>query len=184
MVTSPKKVEGAILARMPDGYVMKIAFPQYRLRPCRIRSSVIRITNIESGKTTKAETELGEDISAIAVKSLENRKARIPAKAIARATTKYLANATAEKEYGGELAGDFVGLFGNIASVATEQADLRCWKTLPAEIRIGRCNVAPGNYRPVACLLNSAGRVVRKLTLDETSIKGEETKFLFFRTID
>jgi hypothetical protein len=172
---------------MPDGYVIKIAFPQYRLRHYNIRSSIIRLTDVETGKTTKAETELGENIAAIAVESLENRKVRIAAKAIARATAKYLSTKEAKriaKKEQGELAGDIVGLLGNIAAAVTEQADLRCWKTLPAEIRIGTCNVDPGRYKIVASLLNRAGRVVRQISLGETSLNAGEKKFFFFRTID
>jgi hypothetical protein len=184
---SPEKVAGAIYAPMPDGYVMKIVFPQYRLRPYNIRSSIIRLTDMETGKTTKAKTELGENIAAIAVESLENRKVRIAAKAIARATAKYLATKEAKriaKKEQGELAADFVGLLGNIAAAVTEQADLRCWKTLPAEIRIGTCNVDPGSYKIVASLLNRAGRVVRQISLGETTLNAGEKKFFFFRTID
>jgi hypothetical protein len=184
---SPEKVAGAIYAPMPDGYVMKIVFPQYRLRPYNIRSSIIRLTDMETGKTTKAKTELGENIAAIAVESLENRKVRIAAKAIARATAKYLATKEAKrtaKNEQGELASDIVGLLGNIVAAVTEQADLRCWKTLPAEIRIGTCNVDPGSYKIVASLLNKTGRVVRQISLGETTLNAGGKKFFFFRTID
>jgi hypothetical protein len=184
---SPEKIEDAIVAPMPDGYILKIAFPRYHLRPYNIRSSVIKATNLDSGNTTTAKTELGENIAAIAVKNLENRKVRIGVKAIARATAKYLAikeaKKAAQKEYG-DLAGNFAGLLGNIAAIITERADLRCWKTLPAEIRIGRSIVDPGNYKLDVSLLNKTGGVIRQLPLDEISIKRGEKKFIFFRTID
>jgi hypothetical protein len=184
---SPEKVEGAIVAPMPDGYVMKIAFPRYRLRPYCIRSSVIKVTNLDTGKTTGATTELGENIAALAVKNLENRRFRIAAKAIARATAKYLATREAKKgvqKDHGKLAGSLVGLLGNIASIITERADLRCWKTLPAEIRIGRCIVDPGNYKLVFFLLNKTGELIRQLPLHKISITRGEKRFVFFRTID
>lgn len=184
---SPEKVEDAIVARMPDGYIMKIAFPQYRLRPYHIRSSSIKVTNLDSGATTTAQTELGENIAAIALKNLENRKGRIAAKAIARATAKYLATKAAkeaaQKKQGGN-AGLVVGLLGNILSAATERADLRCWKTLPAEIRIGRCIVEPGNYKIDISLINETGEIIKQLPLQEMSLKKGEKKFVVFRTIE
>jgi hypothetical protein len=184
---SPEKVEGAIVAPMPDGYVMKIAFPQYRLRPYHVRSSVIKVTNLDTGKTKGATTELGENITALAVKNLKNRKFRIAAKAIARATVKYLATCEIKKgmqKDHGKLAGSVAALLGNIASIITERADLRCWKTLPAEIRIGRCIVEPGDYKLVVFLLNKTGELIRQVPLHNISITRGEKRFIFFRTIE
>ena len=184
---SPEKVEGAIVAPMPDGCVMKIAFPQYRLRPYHIRSSIITVTNLDTGEATKAATELGEHIAALAVKNLGNRRFRIAAKAIARATAKYIAikeaKKSVQKDYG-EGTGNFVGLLANIASIITERADLRYWKTLPAEIRIGRCIVDAGDYALDVSLLDNTGGLIRKLPLNKMSIKRGEKRFVFLRTID
>jgi hypothetical protein len=184
---SPEKIEGAIWAPMPDGYIMKIAFPEYRLRPYMIEGSTIRVTAADSGDLTLAQTELGENIAAIAMQSLKDRKLRIAAKAIARATAKYLAVKAAEdatrKEHGKEKA-DLVRLLGNISAIALEHADLRCWETLPAEIRIGKCTVPPGQYHLDLDLKSSAGTLVKQMALDDVTVRAGEKKIILFRTVE
>ncbi|MFC1858143.1 COG3014 family protein [Thermodesulfobacteriota bacterium] len=184
---SPEKVEHAIWARMPDGYIMKIAFPKYRSRPFRIRSSMVKVTNVRTGMTTTIETELGENIAAIAAENLENRRTRILAKAIARATAKYLAvkkGAEKLKEEYGKDTGKYGEVIGNIVAVATENADLRCWKTLPAEIRIARCLLDPGTYTVELFFEDQTGQTIGQLSLGQKSVQKKEKQFVFFHTID
>jgi len=184
---SPEKIEGAIWAPMPDGYIMKIAFPQYRPRPYAIAKSVIKVMAVASRQPVLVETELGENIAAIAVQTLRDRKLRITAKAIARATAKYLAVKAAEeaarKEHGQKQA-DLVKLLGNIGAFVLERADLRSWQTLPAEIRIGKCVVAPGTYRLDLELKSSAGAVVKQMALEDVTIGAGEKKVILFRTVE
>ena len=184
---SPEKIEGAIWAPMPDGYIMKIAFPEYRLRSYSIAQSTIKVANVDSGDVTLVDTELGENIAAIAVQSLQDRKLRIMAKAIARATAKYLAVKAAEdaarKEHGKDRA-KLVRLMGNITMMALERADLRSWETLPAEIRIGKCLVAPGRYQLDLDLKSSAGALVKQMALNDVTIAAGEKKLVLFRTVE
>jgi len=183
----PEKIEHAIWLPMPDGYVMKIAFPQYRRRMYSIRDSMVKITHLDSGQTQTAKTETGEDIAEIAIKNLENRKARVTAKAIARATAKYLAireGTRAVENKLGKTEGRYAGLLGNMAAIAMEKADLRCWKTLPAEIRIGKCQVDPGDHEVELFFFDDAGNLIRRYPLPEMTVKEGETKFLFFRTMN
>ncbi len=184
---SPEKIEGAIWAPMPDGYIMKVAFPQYRLRPYSIARSHITMTAADSGRTCFVETELGENVAAIAMQSLQDRKLRIAAKAIARATVKYLAVKAAEeaarKEHG-KKQGDLVRMLGNLGTLILERADLRSWKTLPAEIRIGKCVVPPGSYRIDLDLKSSAGGLVKKMSLADVTLEPGEKKLIYFRTVE
>jgi hypothetical protein len=184
---SPEKIEGAIWAPMPDGYMVKVAFPRYRLRPYRIAGSVVAVTDVASQRVTQAQTELGENISAIALKSLEDRKLRVATKAIARATAKYLAVKAAEdaaRKKHGEKEANMVRILGNLGALLTETADLRSWETLPAEIRIGKCVVSPGQYRVAVDLKGQAGELIKQLSLGEVAIRGGEKKILLFRTIE
>ncbi len=184
---SPEKIEGAIWAPMPDGYIMKIAFPQYRLRPYAVAMSTIKVTAATSGQTRLVETELGEDVAAIAMQSLQDRKSRITAKAIARATAKYLAVKAAEdavrKEHGKKQA-NFVRMIGNLSALILERADLRSWETLPAEIRIGKCVVPPGLYRIDLDLKSSAGQLVKQMALDDIELAPGEKRLVLFRTVE
>ena len=184
---SPEKIEGAIWAPMPDGYLMKIAFPQYRLRTYSIAQSTIKVTATDSAYTCQAETELGENVAAIAVQSLQDRKLRITAKAIARATAKYLAVKAAEdaarKEHG-EKQANMIRMLGNISALMLERADLRSWETLPAEIRIGKCVVPPGKYHLDLALNASTGALVKQMALDDVTVNAGEKRLILFRTVE
>jgi hypothetical protein len=129
---------------------------------------------------------LMEDIASIAVLNLENRINRIKAKAIARATTKYLASAAAGKaveEGHGALAGMLTKMAANIASMATEQADVRNWRLLPAEIRIGRIIVPAGDYSGSIRFVSSGGAVLYSRRIPPFSVREKEKKFFTYRTL-
>jgi len=184
---APEKGEKYFLVPMPDGFVVKIAYPKFVKRSYRISHGEITLTNLGSGRSYRFPTVLMEDIASIAVLNLENRINRIKAKAIARATTKYLASKglskVAEKK-GGKLLGFVVQASANIASVATEQADVRQWRLLPAEIRVGRSVIPPGEYRGRIRFVGSGGTVVSSREIAPFSVKKRGEKFFIYRTLN
>ncbi len=183
---SPAKVEDKIvLPPLPDGYIVKIAFPKYKDRSFRVASSSITLS--DGSGTRQVHTSCCEDLGAIAVKNLVNRKGRIMAKAVARATTKYLVTKGAEKlaedQFGGG-AGLAVKILGNIITGSTEKADTRCWQSLPAEIRMARAVVNPGTHKLKAELRDRHGQPVKTVDLGQVDAKAGERKFVIFRTLD
>lgn len=184
---APEKVEKRFLVPMPDGFVVKIAYPKFVKRSYRISHGEITLMNLGSGRSYRFPTVLMEDIASIAVLNLENRINRIKAKAIARATTKYLASKglskVAEKE-GGKLLGFVVQVSASIASVATEQADVRQWRLLPAEIRVGRSVIPPGEYRGRIRFVGSGGSVISSREIAPFSVKKGEERFFIYRTLN
>lgn len=182
----PEKREEYFLIPMPDGYVMKIAYPKFVRRDYGISHGKVIVRNLETGRSYSASTLLMEDIAAIAVINLENRINRVKAKAIARATTKYLASSAASKaveQRHGALAGMLTKMTANIASVATEQADVRQWRLLPAEIRVGRVIVPPGEYSGSIRFVGRGGAVIYSKELSPFSIKEREKKIFTYRTL-
>ncbi|MBI4082345.1 MAG: hypothetical protein HY423_07010 [Candidatus Lambdaproteobacteria bacterium] len=174
----PVKVENAILAHMPDGYLMKIAFPGYVRSPYVISGS-----RVEIGGGPAITLDVGEPIGPIAFKNLDNRKTRIAAKAIARATTKYLATkALTGGRRRDDMAGALLGLAANVAAVATEQADLRAWQTLPDRILVGRVWLEPGRHRVRVIYTGSGGGVVSTRELGEIEVKPGATRFVLLHT--
>ncbi|MBC2694084.1 MAG: hypothetical protein HF982_02140, partial [Desulfobacteraceae bacterium] len=146
----PVKAETIFLVPMPDNHVAKIAYPEFKKRRYRISKSKIYLENLSNSCSYIFETKLMEDIASIAVMNLKNRINSIKAKAIARATAKYLAARQAyktAKRRGGELLGLLVKSASQAASWASEQADVRHWRLLPAEIRVGRILIPPGEYK-------------------------------------
>jgi len=175
---APDKVEDAIMAHMPDGYLLRIAFPRYRRRSYLVTGSRVVVNG-----SVAARLEEAEPIGDIAIQSLANRKGRIQAKAIARATTKYLATRAASQaaRRDSELAGALTFLAGNVASAVSEQADLRAWETLPDRILMGRVLLAPGTYR-IQVQFTGAGGVVSTRDLGQVQVEAGRTRFFILHT--
>ncbi|MBW2165637.1 MAG: hypothetical protein JRG74_05935 [Deltaproteobacteria bacterium] len=183
----PVKVEAFFPVPMPDNYVAKIVYPEFNKRRYRISKSRIYLENLSTGRSYIFETELMEDIASIAVMNLKNRINRIKAKAIARATAKYLTARQAykaAKRQGGELLGLLVQAASQAASWASEQADVRHWRLLPAEIRFGRILIPPGEYKGRIDFVDSNRAVVISKQIQNFTVKKREKKFFMFRTVN
>lgn len=146
-----------------DDRVFRLAvpgLPEIRRPPSSVR--------IICGSSSEAGF-LAEDISAIALRNLEDSAGRDLAMAIARAAAKAAAAGAAE-EIVENMTGDEngcwsegTGLAVSIFGAATEHADLRAWLTLPSRIYIVRMGLLPGE-RDVSVILD--GRTVLARTLD------------------
>ncbi len=184
---APVKVEEAIMVSIRRGHVIKIAFPRYEERIYNIRSSVICASGAAGKPIYRSQSVLVEHIGRIATKNLENRKARVRAKAIARATAKYVTGKAASDEIRkrqGDMAGLFADVLTTVAAVATERADLRCWRTLPAEVRVAKLMVKPGDYRITAECLGQRGGVVRRLDIGRYALEAGDKRLVIFHTFD
>jgi hypothetical protein len=81
---------------------------------------------------------------AVAKDSLENRRARMVAKQMARLVLKGQINYQTQKNFG-----PLAGLAVNVLNNATETADTRSWSTLPQAFFVTRIRLAPGRYQMV-----------------------------------
>jgi len=182
---SPVKVERSIISPLPDGHIVKVAFPIYQDRPSRIAGSQIVARPTGGENILSAKTQLGEPIGRIAKANLENRKTRIMAKAIARTAAKYAATKVAEQQarkQWGDTWGWVVGALGNIYAVLSEKADLRFWQGLPSEIRVAKLVVPPGLYSLQVNCTDSAGSILEKIDLGTVTTKPGEHRFFTFAT--
>jgi uncharacterized protein len=129
-------------------HTFQIALPKFVPRYTASRSYDVTVRGMDT--TFRATTEVAENITAIAGKALDDRLGLIYLKSGGRALLKFLAAEKAKSEIGKD--GKNKG--GNIlASIAidlavgiTEQADVRTWRTLPAEFQLSRIWVPPGEY--------------------------------------
>jgi hypothetical protein len=184
---TPVKEENVIVYPVPGGQVVKVAFPQYQEIPMQITDSSLHARSDSGYEQIAAGSSLVEPIGKLAVESLENRKVRIYAKTVARVTAKYLAVREAERQAAkdsGGWAGLLTRIVGDALIYATEQADLRSWRTLPAEIRISKLSLPPGRYQLWVECLDNIGRLVRKLDLGGRELKAGEKILLQFRTTE
>jgi hypothetical protein len=182
----PSKMERRWLVPMPDGYMASIAYPVFQERLYRISHGEVYLKQVDGSFQRESSTELMEDIGFIAIRNLENRISRIKAKAIARATSKYLATKAASKaanDQAGNLAGLLVQVAGNIAAAATERADVRHWRMLPDEIRVARILAPPGLYDGHIDFVDGAGKVIQSEQLAAFAVSSGQKKFLFQRTM-
>jgi len=181
----PIKAERSWHIAMPDKYIAKIAYPIFEKKSYQISQSKITLKNLTSDSSFQFKTDLMENIASIASMNLENRINRIKAKAIARATIKYLATTAASEKaekQGGAMLGLLAKVAGNVASVATEQADIRHWRLLPAEIRAGRVIVPPGDYEGKVEFVNAGGNVLNSRGVERFTVQAGEKRFLIYQT--
>ena len=127
------------------GKAITVAFPDYEQDPYQIAGSIVESEGL------KANTELAEDLSAIAKKDLAEAQALIRTRAIARAAIKYIvAKAAADevaKKYGNNSWQHLLAQAGGAATAAaTEFADTRAWATLPAQFRLARLRLPAGPH--------------------------------------
>jgi hypothetical protein len=182
----PEKVEKNWTVPMPDAYAAKIAYPGFEKRSYQISRGEITLKSLTSGSSYRFSTLLMEDITSIAINNLGNRINRIKAKAIARATTKYAAAKAAEavaENQGGALLGFVTKVVGNIAANATENADVRHWRLLPAEIRVGKVAVPPGEYEGQIQFVDANGGVVVSKDIEPFTVNEAGKKFFTYRTL-
>lgn len=180
---APIKREKAVsLLDAGSGKIVRIALPYYQVRPNLVyvaRISVAEqqpVPNIlppdsvnpdliksNTNVTNTINTELMENVAAVAEHTLNARMPAITARTLARAVAKVqLQNAVSKSSNKDNEA--MVKLIGGvamqIASIATERADTRSWLTLPSNIQLARLSLPPGSYRVKIELLAAGGRVV------------------------
>ncbi|MCK5215967.1 MAG: hypothetical protein KAR05_11525 [Candidatus Omnitrophica bacterium] len=171
---SPVKIQSSFTAPLPGGLLGRIAFPKYKER--NVGDQPYSFQAKRGGTTVvREDTELGEDISAIAIKNLKNRQFRLVAKSVGRSAGKYfLAKKQAENigKKHGDAAEEAFLFASSLYNIYSEQADIRSWQTLPGEVRVARLQVQPGVYK---FYLNAD-------LIGEHALKAGESKVLIYRT--
>ena len=66
----------------------------------------------------------------------------------------------------------------------SEQADVRQWRLLPAEIRVERILIPPGEYKGRIDFVDSNRAVVISKQIQNFTLKKREKKFFMFRTVN
>jgi hypothetical protein len=180
---APLKVPEIIPIPIEREFITQIAFPMFAKRYYDIRSS--RLVAEGQGVALALATELGADIEDIAIRDLKSRRALILSKAVMRPALKYFIERkqkeNIEKEYGRGAAEAF-GVFSNLYNLYSEQADLRSWQALPAQIRIARIVLKPGQYRFKLDNMTEDGAVAGSEDLGMVDLRPDETRFIIRRS--
>ena len=155
--------------------LVNVALPFYESRPNRVSCARISV----SGK--QADTQMMEDIDAIARASLKSRMPAITARAVARAIAKGAIQESVDNA-GGQKGDDAAKLIGSlivrVAAVVTERADTRSWLTLPANVQLARLQLPPGSYDVTVDLLGKDGQVLTTRVFPQVAILKEHKTYL------
>jgi hypothetical protein len=138
--------------------LVNIALPYYESHPNNVQKARISV----SGK--QADTQIMENIDAIARASLDARMPAITARSIARAVSKVAIQQSVDRVGGNNDSDNAVKLLSSfvvrVAAIATERADTRSWMTLPANVQMARLSLPPGTYTIHVELLGDGESVV------------------------
>ncbi|MBI5510024.1 MAG: hypothetical protein HY903_14805 [Deltaproteobacteria bacterium] len=171
----------------PD--VLRIAFPEFVAKPSNIVGARVSLGGVT------ADTELGENITAIAFQNLADHMGRIKAKAITRAVTKFIAakaaqGAGAKMTQSGnqktQAAGAVLGIAGaafEVANAVAEEADKRSWITLPAAVNVAELFVPAGRADLQVAFVGPGGRPMGSTSIP-VEVKAGEIIFVSLRTFD
>ncbi len=180
---SPIKISYSVPIPFDPRHITQISFPKYIPRFTEIESSDFIAAKSEQLSFTQP-TELGHNIETVAMHVLENRKGQILAKAIVRPALKYAAERVIEneiqQEYGSGAAVGF-NILSTLYNLSTERADLRSWQTLPAQIRISRLLLDPGEYEFFTQTYTEGHQALNKVSLGKWPLSAGEKKFLILR---
>lgn len=172
-----------------NGRIVRLAVPQFVPR----RSAIAFTEAVVSGGPSRyaSRSAVMEDITAIAVKDLEERLLRTIVKAVARAAWKValaeavragVREAVGHKE-GGALAGAVAGAMARMVAIASEEADTRSWATLPDRIHVGRLRVPPGAYDVELRHVGLSGDVMETQVIRGVAVTERGTRFISARVL-
>jgi hypothetical protein len=150
----PIKQEYRPTVSIPDEkgviHTFQVALPKFVPRSKPGRLYVIEVAAGDSTRLRQVRTEVAEDVNAIAAKTLEDRMTLVYLKSGGRALLKFLASEKAKSTISKKNDDVLTNLLGSLAVDlavgATEKADVRAWRTLPAEFQMARVNIPAGDY--------------------------------------
>ena len=154
-------------------HTFQVALPKFVVRYLEPRTYAVRLMGAAQGAPAMP-CVTGQNINAIAAQSLADRLGLIYLKSGGRALLKFLAAEKAKKELkknDSETANVLGSLAIDILVSATEQADLRSWTTLPAEIQLAQLSVSPGEYG----MEISAGDGQFRMTVNDVRVRPGKT---------
>ncbi|MGH0033564.1 MAG: COG3014 family protein [Myxococcota bacterium] len=161
-------------------HMLRVAFPTYVDVPHRI----VRMS-VSSGQA-RTRAQLVENVGRIARKSLADRKARIFAKAVARAAFKYaLAEGACQVAYStlDELPAAIACATARAANALSEVADTRSWRTLPDEISMALLPLPEGVHELQLDFKGRDGQVIETRTVRDVQVASRQRTFVIARTI-
>lgn len=145
------------------GRIARIALPRFTMQKTSLAYDVIEVNNQTA--SFKTQSQRVYDIAAVAEKTLADDYDGLVLRAVARTAMKMAAAEgigigarAAAGRNNRDWIGPLVGGIARIFALATEEADIRTWRTLPGEIQLTRLWVEPGDYSVAIQPMDHQGR--------------------------
>ncbi len=173
----PIKEQVKIRVSIPDtsGEVHSffIAVPKFHARQKGFRTYDVSV--LGGAKQERIATQVGENVNMIAEKDLQDRLSLIYLKAGGRAILKFLAAEKIKKETKAKGKGSYLtnlltSSLVDAAYNASEQADIRTWRTLPHDIQIAQFLLPPGTYSLAVNRGNGTRLMTKPVTISAGSV--------------
>ncbi len=169
---SPVKVSSSL----PVSPTMRISFPEYHPQ-----SPGVVFHAAYDPQPVPAAVSLKTDTAEVAKASLEKRATRVVAKQVTRLAAKEAAVKAVEHELDNPLAADLL----RVAFFMMEEADTRCWQTLPAQFEIVKIPLKPGVYNiDLTFLPQDTAKAGQRVTLPNIHIEPGQSIFRTLRLMD
>jgi hypothetical protein len=163
------------------GRIARVALP--RLVPRRAKTAYSTIQLTDGTTTFNAHSQRMYDISAVAEKNLDDGYNRLVLRAVARTAMKMAAAegiGIGVRSAVHKSSNDWIGLlaliFARIFVLATEEADIRSWRTLPGEIQLARLWIPAGSYSVMMNAVDHQGRVIGSPKTEQLDFKIGEVR--------
>ncbi len=173
------EVQNALMAGL-YGSAVTLSFPELENQPYRVASSWV----LAGGQVYT--TQKAADFAALAKLDLEEKMPGILFRTATRAVVKEVAAVQARQAAASaadnSAAGDLAGMFVSALGAALEKADTRQWFTLPAEVRMTRIFVLPGNQNIRVLFRDGNGNIIGEHTFENVNVPRGGRVFLHYRT--
>jgi hypothetical protein len=172
-----------------QGQIVRVALPQLVPHQSQVAYSTVRTE--QSGSPYETMTERVYDVGATAKKNLDDQFPALMVRAAARGAIKYGVAQGIGQGVRASINGNEAQLVGLLATaiatmmvIASEEADIRNWQTLPGEIQIGRLWLPPGMYTITIDSFDQEGEKLSTSPPYRFSLSTGETRFLTQRILD
>ncbi|MDR4496173.1 MAG: COG3014 family protein [Nitrospirales bacterium] len=170
------------------GRIARIALPRFTIQKTSLAYDQIQVKAQETDLT--AQSQRVYDIQAVAEKNLADDYDGLVLRAVARTAMKMSAAegiGLGARAISGRNNGDWIGpLVGGIARIfalATEEADIRTWRTLPGAIQMTRLWVDPGEYSVSIQSIDTQGREAGESQHTQFQLKHGETRMVIHQNV-
>lgn len=154
-------------------YVLRVSVPAMVRTPFPYGDAEVRV--VVDGETRRSYAGIVENLDVLAARAFDAKRGQIIVKTITRGLAKYLAKEGADEK--DEVAGWII----NAINVATENADVRSWVTLPSTIRMSRLVLPEGVHDVEIVLFDVFGQTDQSIVIPGVEIRAGETRFMNYR---